>query len=202
MIMRIFTFLLVFTSLSLPAQAGRITSEYTRIDTDKNCVFQKLDESEGFGAWAKCTGLKGYTVHFSEGDLRQMVEFGFIGTQSRDWVSFGQWNYVGKTIEWRLKEGRPVAAILRWFIENLDGSTGSVSKKRRGQVLVVSKVGQPGIFDACVVGYVDARSNANANILARDVADNIAADFQCRSDRPKFYGKRGPNSGDPTGLYN
>jgi len=200
--MRILGIVLIFLSLSSPALAGRMTSEYTKLETENNCLFKKTNESDGFGISGKCSGLKGYPVHFSEGDLRQMVEFGFMDTQERQWISFSEWNYAGKVIEWRLEAGRPVATIQRWFIENIDTNTGSAVAKLRGQVLVISKVGQPSVFDACVVGFVDARSNSNANVLARDVADNIAVDFQCNKYRPKFYGIRGPYSGSPTGLYN
>ncbi len=200
--MRILLSIVILTSLSLQAHASRITSEYSKLDTDKNCVFKKANNNDGSGASAKCTGLKGFSVHFSAGDLRQMVEFGYLGTKSRDWASFSQWNYTGKTIEWRLDNGRPVATILRWFIENIDANTGSASENLRGQVLVISKVGQPALYDACVVGYVDALSNRDANVMARDVADDVAPYFQCLSDRPKFYGKRGPHSGNPSGLNN
>ena len=200
--MRIPAFILILISLFLPAQAGGISSEYTRLDIDKNCVFEKQVESDGQGGSATCTGFRGYEVHFSEGDLRQMVEFGFIGSGKREWSSFGEWNSVGKTIEWRLNEERPVATILRWYIENIDSATGSSNPKLRGQVLVISKVGQPSVFDACIVGYVDARANRDANIIARNVADDIAPYFQCGREHPKYYGRRGPGSGSPGDVSN
>ena len=53
----------------------------------------------------------------------------------------------------------------------------------------MSKVGQPGIVDACVVGYVDALANPQANDLARQVADTMADGFACRVDVPDFHGE-------------
>ena len=55
--------------------------------------------------------------------------------------SFSAFNHVNTKIEWRLDDdGEPYAAILRWFIDN-PGPDGSSSKASRGEILVVSKVG-------------------------------------------------------------
>ena len=40
-------------------------------------------------------------------------------------------------------------------------------------MLVITKLGGPG--QICHIGYVDARTNPDANALAREVADNGAA---------------------------
>ncbi len=177
------------------AVAGEMTSAYSKLDLGKDCTFHQSDDQ---GGSAKCKGFGDYPVHFAEGDLRQMVEYGFITAQDRGWMSFSEWNRINDTIEWRLDAKRPVATIARWFIENID-DTGSANKALEGQVLVISKVGQPGEFDACVVGYVDAKANPNANVIARQVADTLAARFRCGEDRPVFHGTRGPLSGTPSG---
>jgi hypothetical protein len=86
-------------------------------------------------------------------------------------------------------EGRtPIATILRWFIDAGDESSP-------GQVLVVSKVGtdRPG----CVVAYVDALANADANALAREAADRMAPGVDCATHFPSYYGTRGPLAGEP-----
>ncbi|MEM9278670.1 MAG: hypothetical protein AAGA76_08855, partial [Pseudomonadota bacterium] len=83
-------------------------SVYTTLDLDKDCVFHSEYEQ---GASAYCSGYKGYPVHFSEGDLRQMVRFGHLRSLLGQWESFGQFNRVGETIEWRLENNRPYAAI-------------------------------------------------------------------------------------------
>ncbi len=195
--MRSLLLLSVILGLTADVHAGEITSEYTKIDIDKDCVFHK---SSDMGGAAICSGFGEYVVHFAEGDLRQMVEFGFVGDQDRGWVSFGEWNQIGKTIEWRLNDGRPFATILRWFIENIDNRTGTSNKRVKGQVLVISKVGQPNEFEACVVGYVDARANSDANTIARNVTDTVGPQFRCGFDLPRFYGKRGRYSGQPTAI--
>ena len=187
----------MFVAAFASTVAHAADSAYTKINLEKDCVFHSEYE---LGASAYCSGYKGYPVHFSEGDLRQMVRYGHLSSLLGQWESFGQFNRINDTVEWRLNNGKPYAAILRWFIENSD-SNGEYSKKLEGQVLVVSTVGNHEKPSSCVVGYVDARANSNANDIARNVADTIARDFQCLKDRAKFHGNRGPTSGDPTSYY-
>jgi hypothetical protein len=65
-----------------------------------------------------------------------------------------------------------------------------------GQVLVISTVAQPANPRSCPAGYVDARENSDANVIARRVADEIASSFRCGVDIPVFHGKKGALSGD------
>ena len=174
----------------LPMAAFANDSAYTKLNLDRDCTFY---ESNQQGGSAQCAGYKQYPIFFSEGDLRQTVRFGFVDRQSDRWETFSQFNQVNVTVEWRLDNGKPFATILRWFIEN-DGSTGS----KRGQVLVVSTVAGDHNSESCIAGYVDARANKDANVLARRVADEIAINFVCGSDLPRFHGIRGGTSGNPT----
>ena len=172
-------------------------SAYTKIDLDKTCKFYSTYEA---GGSARCAGFRDYPIYFAEGDLRQMVRFGHVPEEAPRWESFGEFNRINDTVEWRINDGIPHAAILRWFIENTDNETGSVTPETTGQVLVISTVGEPHNSKSCVAGYVDARANPGANEIAREVADTTARNFVCGEDRPKFHGKRGPFSGQPTAL--
>lgn len=184
-------------ALALPVHAGQMTSAYTRLDFKKTCkILEEIEE--GGSVSMLCDGYNGYPVHFAEGDLRHSVQFGYVETgEDGIWQSFSQWNRVAETIEWRLQDDRPVAVILRWFIENTDGA-GSPDPARVGQVLVVSRVGQQADKRACVIGYVDALANRNANVLAREVADSLTSAFTCATDKAEFHGLRGRLSGDPS----
>lgn len=184
-------------ALALPVHAGQMSSTYTKLEFKKTCKI--LEEVEEGGSVSMlCDGYKDYAVHFAEGDLRHSVQFGYVETGGEGiWQSFAQWNRASETIEWRLQSDKPVAAILRWFIENTDDA-GSADPTRVGQVLVVSRVGQETDKRACVVGYVDALANRNANVLAREVADSLATGFTCGTDKPEFHGVRGRLSGDPS----
>ena len=196
----------IFFALIAIGQAQTYSSAYSKLIFEHHCTIYSEYE---LGVSAKCSGYeepgKGpsgqWPVYFSEGDLRQMVRFGHVREKSQRWESFGEFNQAGQTIEWRLRFGRPIATILRWFIENTNPDTGMQDKQHRGQVLVVSSVADMNNPDnGCVVGYVDARANNDANVLARQVADNLAADFVCNKDRPIFYGERGSLSGSPTNI--
>ncbi len=174
-----------------------IESVYTELDLDGACRPFELYE---LGGSFTCPGYAGYGVLFSEGDLRQSVFYGFVGEWFAEgaFESFSSFNNVSGTIEWRLRGGVPYAAIMRWFISS---GGASADETKQGQVLVVSKVAQPGIGDGCVVGYVDALENAEANVLAREVADTHAADFMCRIEDPVFYGEEGLAAGFPVRTF-
>lgn len=179
-------------ALALPLASARAESVYTSADLDKDCVIMELDEVGG--SW-RCKGFKEYPVWFTEGDARQSVFFGYVGRWYREgaWESFGQFNHYGGTVEWVLENGAPFAAISRFFVQNSEDPPS----KDEGQVLVISKVGQPDAREACVVGYVDARANKEPNILARKVASEKVKGFKCRTDEPVYYGVKGLTAGEP-----
>lgn len=176
----------------LPAAAGAAESVYTDIVLGKckAIVEPNPDEPGGDFIITLCPGLKDYKVLFKEGDLRQSLHYGFLSRAIVDdaWASFGHFNYMNPKIEWRVDDtGVPYAAIQRFFI----GEAHNL-----GQVLRVSRVGQPDDEQGCPVGYVDALANKNANDLAREVADTLAASFQCGKDAAVYHGTRGPKAGD------
>jgi hypothetical protein len=156
-----------------------------------------ISTDEQGGTW-KCKGWGGYPVEFSEGDLRQSLFFGHLGSWSKKghWESFGPFNHFAGKIEWIVEGKTAKAAITRFIIENADAN-GEVDKASGGEVLVIYKVGQRGEGEACTVGYVDARANPRPNELARKVAATDVADFACRFNEPQSYGVKGPRAGDP-----
>jgi hypothetical protein len=200
--MRVLSALLVLLLALLPGARPALAgpdSQYSKLDLDNGCCWdpqseQEAEESLGNCGW--CDGIAGYPVRFCEGDLRQSVLYGEVDAESAEFHSFGQFNYINPTIEWRVEGGRPYAAIQRRFIENSDPKTGEVTEAVRGQVLVVSTVAEPGGL-SCPVAYVDARANSDANELARQAADTVARSFRCGVDEAQFVGKRGPLAGDP-----
>jgi len=180
--MSVALFLAFFASQALAAE-----SAYTTLDLDRDCkkVGAEADSSELI-----CKGYKDYPVHFAEGDLRQSIFYGHVGDwyQKGAFESFGPFNHAGPTIEWRIKDGRPYATIRRWFLSAGEDAAGKA--KPDIQVLVVSRVAGKEDGGACVIGYVEATANANANELARKVADEDAHDFACRYSEPDWYGER------------
>ena len=186
---------------AISADAQQARSAYTAMDLEKACrwdVQTAQEEEEAQGNCASCPGLDDVPVRFCEGDLRQSIQYGTIDPDKYVWASFGEFNHANDAIEWVIVADRPVAAIQRFFIENANPETGEVDEKRRGQVLVISTIGVPGEPLSCPAGYVDARANADANELARNVATVIAPDFRCGVDEAAYHGRRGPYSGTPS----
>jgi hypothetical protein len=170
--------LAVFAVQPSVASGAELVSEYTRLDQDVDCtVIERAAEGEGEWADLVCPGIAGYPYVIRYGDGRETVTYGFTGENAM--TSFAPFNYSNGTVEWRMRtEGdakRPVAAIQRWFLADIDGNWAT-------QILVVSKVAQPEPDpEACVVGYVSAADGAPANVRARLLAD-AAESFVCGSD--------------------
>ncbi|NDW06889.1 hypothetical protein [Jiella pacifica] len=184
--------LLAFAALlslaGAPAGAAGIDSAYTKLKLDACAVLKEYEE--GGGVDLKCDGYKKIPVFVSEGDLRTVVAF---GKDSRNGGTFGPFNSPGETVEWRLSGGEPFAAILRFHVDPGDGSGKTVS------VLGIYTIGGKG-RESCPVGYVDASVNANANVLARRVADEDVRGFACGTDRPRYHGKVSELGGTATAV--
>lgn len=168
-------------------------SAYSVLDLEEECtVLDRVPPGEG-GSWVRlvCDGYEGYPIFYSADDLRVSLAYGFpdSGDGRPGWESFTSFNHVDRTVEWRLRPSetgtRPFAAIQRWYVYSGAG-TGEDDDL---QVLVVSRVAQPEGGQGCVVGYVDAQANADANELARRVADELAREFRCGSDEPSYHGE-------------
>jgi hypothetical protein len=161
-----------------PAAAQGNDSAYTDVDLDDCSVVS----SDDFGSTWACSGYRGIPVMIAEGDLRFFVSYGLSSTEERAAEqTLPPFNTLGPKIEWRLRpEGgtlRPFATILRYFVQREEGED-------EGQILVVTKL-EPGA--TCHVAYIDALANDNPNELARDAADDLAADFDCASE-PEIVG--------------
>ena len=192
--MRVLPLFLAATFYAIAAQANE--SAYTDRDLDACKTLAK--EEEGESITMKCAGYGKAPVYFKEGDLRQSQAYGPI---SKDWLdgafeTFGPFNHTNAKIEWRLDgKGAPFATVVRWFVA--DPETTSDADTRYGQVLVVSTVATTDNPTSCVVGYVDALENKDANMLARQIADEEADGFTCGQDEPQWQGKRGKLAGEP-----
>ncbi|MCE7028614.1 hypothetical protein [Jiella avicenniae] len=183
--------LVAFASLAgAPARAAGIDSAYTKLDLDACDVLKEYEE--GGGIDLQCAGYAGIPVFVSEGDLRTVVAF---GEESQNGGTFGPFNSPGETVEWRLSGKEPFAAILRFHLDPGDGSGKTAS------VLGVYTIGGKG-RESCPVGYVDASVNANANVLARKVADEEARGFDCGTDRPRYHGDVSELGGTATAVQN
>ena len=171
----------VFCLWPIAAFAGGNTSTYTKFDLDRCRQVEPGDEYVYGGTWA-CKGIKGYDIIISSADDRDLVGFGSIeDDQCSRHKTFGRFNTALSPVEWRMKGGKPIAAIERWRVTT-DDEGGSVTW------LVVSAL-RPN--ESCHVHFV-AGSYPNANEAARRAADDLAEDFDCETDVPTVDSKVGP----------
>ncbi len=156
------------------AQAETIDSVYTDLKLEQCRTIEPSSEPED-GGRLECEGLPRLPVQVAEGDLRFFVGFGgHPDKQCAFHQTFPSFNSLGAKVEWRRADGKPFAAILRWYVQM--GETGE-----RKSWLVVTRLGRP--EETCHTAYVEGAS-PDANALARRYADEFARSFDCSRDKP------------------
>jgi len=162
-------FILCLTAAS--ASAGDITSAYTKYNLDK-CKRLSASVEESFGSFA-CKGYAGFEIYFAEGDLRTFMAYGANGFEHCSaQQTFGHFNSITPTVEWRLEDGKPFAAIQRWHVSDLNDASKTTSW------LGVTKIEKA---NSCRVAIIEG-SLARANEKARNAADTLAQGFNCQKD--------------------
>ena len=183
-----------------PAIGETIESATTPFNVDK-CRHTPGTEPEDSGVW-RCKGYGGIAVVIAEGDARVYVSYGpRAAHEPAAAETLAALNGEGKQIEWRIARARdgkrrPFATIMRWTTAVVTDDPKVEDGTVRGEVLVVTRLGPGGV---CHVGYVDGRQNANADDLAREIADRHARNFRCRKDKPIVLGETGPGFSGPYG---
>lgn len=183
--MRVILAAWVAAAITVPATAQEIVSEYTDLNVDKHCSTFAAGE-KGEGDWSNfvCQGWRGYPVLIYYADAHESLFYGFPqgGDLAPNWESFDGFNQSGPRIEWRIERDGPravpFATIHRRSVTVSDGH-------KPVEVLVVQKVGELHAREGCVVGYVVATGNPDANEKARRIADGIARGFSC-GEPPKI----------------
>ncbi|MER8476952.1 hypothetical protein [Mesorhizobium sp. M1163] len=186
--MRALLILLVLAGFCQAAPAGDISSVYTDLVWEKDCVTYAQAE-EGDGDWADlaCSGYGGYPVMVSYDDARESLFYGFPpGDMTTVWESFSGLNSAGPKVEWRIETkgdmAVPFAVIHRRSISDSEGENKST------EVLIVAKVAQPGAHEGCTIALVLATGNPAANDQARKLADEKARTFACGKDKRVVIG--------------
>lgn len=151
------TFAILLVGSPATSQSIRATSAYTSLDLDR-C--QRLDRNqEPASARWRCQGYAGIPLFVQDGDDRFDID---AGREDQDELWSQSFDYPGKTVEWRLRRGKPFAIIYR-----LESTSREAPKWSR---LMVETIGRtsPG----CRVAAIDARTRG-ANAQARQAADGI-----------------------------
>lgn len=165
----------IIAGSALPAEAPQ--SVYTNLDED-TCRTLTEGEIEGrYETVGICEGVGDWTLYrraddhgewsaYSESSDIPVLEYGgYIG-------NFGSFHNV---VEWRLdSSGKPFATIHRYYSMETDTS----GEMTRTSVLIVTALNPGADPESCHVGYIRG-SIPNANVLARDLADNTAREYDC-----------------------
>ncbi len=187
--------LLIFCLWPLAAHAGEFSSLYSKFDLEKTCkVIEKGDEYTYAGTW-KCPGVKGIDVVLASSDERDHVGFGRQAAETCAFrKTFNRFGTALSPIEWRIRDGKPFAAIERWrVVADDDGNTVT-------WLVVTALKGD----EACPISYV-AGSYPDANAVARNMADAEAQGFDCARDTPTVNSRIGApgialaSCGEPAG---
>ena len=146
------------------------TSVYTPLDLDR-CRMLSHDAESGAMTW-RCTGHRGIALYAGYDDDRYDLD---AGVDNGQWEALGGFNHLGPRVEWRLRNGRPIAIIYRYVQSGADQPPGTR--------LAVKSIGRPG-RPGCLISMIDG-AWPNANELARQRADTRAEAFRCGVDEPE-----------------
>ena len=107
---------LIFSLGPIAAEAGEVTSAYTKFDLDQCKVAEPGDEYVYEGTWT-CPGFGGLDIVIAGADGRNFVGFGKDAANHCGFhKTFGPPNTSLSPVEWRVKDGKPFAAIERWSV--------------------------------------------------------------------------------------
>lgn len=178
---KLLAFFSILLAFPVTVSAAEMTSAYTKINLE-NCALRAAPTGEDtFGGSWDCPGFAGIPVYVAEGDLRMFVSFGAdADNEPAAGQTLPNFNTINETLEWRLRNGRPIATILRWFPDKGDGG-------KPGSILIVTRVA-PG--STCQIARIDAQANSNANVMARQAADTLSDRHNC-NEPPVIIGNPG-----------
>lgn len=181
-------------SASSAQPVANASSAYTAAP-DKGCKVLSRTKVGGddYASTRVCKGYKNLVLTKGDNDLRSAVSVGRTAKAAQNEPAasqtFGAFNSPTDTVEWRLDaSGRAFAIIQRWSIADND-DVGKDHRPKSKYFLIVTKVA-PGA--TCHVAYIDAQANgAEANVVARKAADELAGGFDCKKGRIMIAGKPG-----------
>ncbi|WP_100177189.1 hypothetical protein [Bradyrhizobium nitroreducens] len=156
--------------------AAPVTRVYTKIDDvranrhDLCKVVQRSGTRDNPVLEERCPpGPDGWTVSLFSADAREFVRFGRQAGAGKTVSEAleGAFADPNSVIEWRLRDGKPFAAIHRYFLDDR-------------QLLTVHSL-QPD-KTSCVAAVVNVRRGQDANEQAVSIADRLGLNYRCSRD--------------------
>jgi hypothetical protein len=164
---------LVLLAMTLPGRAAApvaFTSAYT--DLNLRCRYDNTGASEGSDAPMYCTGYGNYRLLVSFSAFAADI---FVEARNRSFSRLlaegqapGYTREKGRKAEWRLADGKPFAVILRAFTYRTDSDGAPDFSRKVGERLVIKGLAGFEHIDFTV----DTRATPNANLRARQLADD------------------------------
>ena len=148
-----------------------IDSEYTPLDSE--CQTIELDEETGYSTQS-CPGYNNIPVFIHQSDGFHFISIGEKRNEDLGIIDSNLFGHLGDKLEWRLRDNRPLAAIYRHYIIYLNNAPKPIDS-----MLVVRKISEN--VASCTMGVVDSNV-PNANEVARRIADEKTAEFECGVD--------------------
>lgn len=177
MMTRIIAAAVLIASFSI-SEAGAVEFSYSATSGPMCATIRSKRE---LSSW-RCPGPAGYSALFHDLGNMVAVEFGSTGREKaivEDGLMWqGAEKCFGDKVEWRLTNGKPYAAIVRIWRQDVDEEA---NRPLAVEELLIIKVSSQG---ACRVGAVDGK-HPDANTVARETADSQAATFRCGRDQPR-----------------
>ena len=155
------SFIAVFST----AAFAQNKSVYTDLAADK-CKTVDVDKGMPGNYTGKCEGVGGYDLEVYLDDERNSI--GVVLPSEKIvgldfWHYFSSFSVLGDTAEWRMKDKKPIALIIRLNVSDRG------DEKPPTSYLVVSKISAT---DACVTDVV--KPGSNQNLLAQRLADKAS----------------------------
>jgi hypothetical protein len=152
---------IIFTLSTVSLASAQIKSVYTSVD-EKHCKTLKPQDTNVIYR-GRCAGVAGYKLEVNASEEHQWIELvAPAGKRSDVGLQPVAYDSVGKTAEWRVRNGKPIAVIVRFDLRQEFGG------KVTDSLLVVSKITGS---KACVTDVVKGGKDQNAR--AHRLADQI-----------------------------
>lgn len=159
------SFLLAALAVTAMSQNGSSVTSLSK----KACHELKASKKDNVLYRGRCPGVGGYKLEILAGEEHQYIELITPAGKHFDvGINPASYSFLGKTVEWRTRGGKPYALIIPFNLKAPDSPRSTTS-------LVVSKI----TFKmACVTDVVEPSRNQAAR--ARKLADS-AASKPCRT---------------------
>ena len=144
------------------------TSAYTELDLSGCEVLETHEESKS--RELLCMGYRDTPLYITEGDGRYDVD---AGAPDKHFVKKPSFNSLGDKAEWRLKNGEPIAVIIRYYLQPNPANSKDIHTELA--VISIANATQ----QSCYIAWVKPSARPSQNDEARKIADHADTKPNC-----------------------